>query len=231
MEAFGNITRIEPAGIDGLIVYFEHDTLSQTNQAVQAMKRALKHSNPVWLNALIPGYDSLLVLFNLQHADVHTVYQALRHAKPTGQSQHKSEHYTLPVWYQAASADDFDAISQHTGLTASQIIEHHTSQDFHVFTVGFAPGFAYMGELPEVLSCPRLTTPRTRVPKGAVAIADRQTAVYPSASPGGWHLLGLCPTALFDLTWQQPVKLQPGDTVRFYAIDEQQYKALCNEPG
>lgn len=229
MQAFGSIKRIEPAGIDGLIVYFERPTLTQTNQAVQAMKLALKKHYPQWLNAAIPGYDSLLVLFDLQKADVHTVYQALRNAVPEQGSEDKTQHFELPVWYQAPQANDFDLVCEHTGLSQEEIIDLHTQSDFQVFTIGFAPGFGYMGELPEALSCPRLATPRNRVPKGAVAIADRQTAVYPSESPGGWHLLGLCPTPLFNLNWEQPVKLQPGDTVRFYAIDEQHYRALCNE--
>ncbi|QPG04439.1 5-oxoprolinase subunit PxpB [Salinimonas marina] len=229
MEAFGSIKRIEPAGIDGLIVYFEQDTLSKTNQAVQAMKHALKTSHAQWLNAVIPGYDSLLVLFDLQQADVHTVYQALRAAKPKPVSVEQTQHFELPVWYQAPEANDFDSVSEHTGLRPDEIIRLHTQSEFQVFTIGFSPGFAYMGELPEALSCPRLSTPRSKVPKGAVAIADQQTAVYPSVSPGGWHLLGLCPTLLFNLDWEQPVKLQPGDTVRFYAIDEQQYRAMCNE--
>ena len=229
MEAFGAVRDIQPAGIDGLIVYFDGATLTQANQAVQNMKSAIREDNPIWLKALIPGYDTLLVLFNLNLADSHTVYQELRSVKPAQHTAASGQRHRLAVWYGAPQASDFDIIRRHSGLSDEQIITQHTSQPFTVFTVGFAPGFAYMGELPDTLHCPRLDSPRKKVPAGAVAIADAQTAVYPAASPGGWNLLGLCPEPLFNPDWAQPVKLQAGDTVEFYAITEAQYRERMNE--
>lgn len=229
MEAFGAVREIQPAGIDGLIVYFNGTTLTQANQAVQNMKSAIREDNPVWLKALIPGYDTLLVLFDLNLADSHTVYQELRSVNPAQQATGNGQHHRLGVWYGAPQACDFDIIRRHSGLSDEQIIAGHTGQPFTVFTVGFAPGFAYMGELPESLHCPRLDSPRKRVPAGAVAIADAQTAVYPAASPGGWNLLGLCAEPLFNPHWEQPVKLQAGDTVEFYAITESQYQERLHE--
>ena len=80
---------------------------------------------------------------------------------------------------------------------------------------GFAPGFAYLGELPAELRVPRLATPRTRVPAGSVAIAGAMTAIYPQASPGGWRLLGRTDARLFDPAATTPARLRPGDRVRF----------------
>jgi len=97
--------------------------------------------------------------------------------------------------------------------------------------VGFAPGFAYLGELAAELTTPRLANPRQAVPKGAVAIADRQTAVYPDVSPGGWHLLGLCPVDLYKPGATEPTLMQAGDKVEFYAISEDEYHALAQKAG
>ena len=94
-----------------------------------------------------------------------------------------------------------------------------------VGAIGFAPGFAYLGELDARLALPRRATPRVAVPAGSLAIAERQTAIYPQASPGGWHLLGLCPWAFFDVRRTPPCPLVLGDRVRFVAIDQHTYLA------
>ncbi|MDX1733979.1 MAG: carboxyltransferase domain-containing protein, partial [Halioglobus sp.] len=99
-------------------------------------------------------------------------------------------------------------------------------RSYRVYAIGFAPGFAYMGEVDERIARPRLATPRSAVPAGAVAIADRQTAVYPAVSPGGWNLIGLCPTPMFDPAAEPPMPVAVGDSVRFRPIDRQEYLSL-----
>lgn len=226
MQLFGSIKAIEPAGIDGMIIYFNGESLTDQNNAVQGMARGLKAAALPWVKALIAGYDSLLVLYDLQRADSHKVYQTLRNIAPQVEQPGEHDHHTLPVWYGAPEANDLATIAAHTGLSQERIIALHSGQDYRVFTVGFSPGFGYMGELDPQLSCPRLDSPRTRVPAGAVAIADRQTAIYPSASPGGWHLLGLCPLPLYRPDASQAVTLKAGDTVAFEAIDEFTFREL-----
>lgn len=108
-------------------------------------------------------------------------------------------------------ADVADAI----GHTVDEVIDLHRSGDYRVEFCGFAPGFAYLGGLPDRLHLPRRATPRTRVPAGSVAIAAAYSAVYPTASPGGWHLLGATDTILFDVARHPPALLMPGIRVRF----------------
>ena len=93
---------------------------------------------------------------------------------------------------------DLAEVAQACGLGVAEVIALHSAVEYRVGAIGFAPGFAYLGELDSRLQLPRRATPRTRVPAGSLAIAERQTAVYPQASPGGWHLLGRCPLSLFD---------------------------------
>jgi inhibitor of KinA len=111
-------------------------------------------------------------------------------------------------------------------MTAAQVIELHSSTRYVVYFLGFVPGFAYLGELPEVLVTPRLATPRRRVPTGSVGIAGNQTGVYPVATPGGWRLLGRTPIKMFRPDQSALSLLSIGDRVRFIPISPEQFAAL-----
>jgi len=97
---------------------------------------------------------------------------------------------------------------------------------YRVYAIGFAPGFAYLGEVDARIAAPRLATPRKKVPKGAVAIADRQTAVYPAVSPGGWNLIGLCPVDMFNPNAKPTMPVQVGDKVQFKSIEREEFLSL-----
>jgi inhibitor of KinA len=104
------------------------------------------------------------------------------------------------------------------GISSAEVIHLHTAATYRVYMIGFMPGYAYMGELPEQLATPRKETPRTRVPAGSVGIAQRQTGIYPAASPGGWQIIGRTPIALFDPHTWPPAALGMGDMVQFDPI-------------
>ncbi|MBT6028405.1 MAG: carboxyltransferase domain-containing protein, partial [Porticoccaceae bacterium] len=118
---------------------------------------------------------------------------------------------------------DLAALAENAGLTTDQVIDIHQSTEYRVYAIGFAPGFAYLGEVDERIAASRLATPRLKVPRGAVAIADRQTAVYPAESPGGWNLIGLCPTPMFDAKADPIMPVSTGDRVSFKAISKQDF--------
>ena len=120
----------------------------------------------------------------------------------------------IPVRYDGA---DLAAVANAAGLTVAEVVAAHCGTTYEVAFCGFAPGFGYLAGLPEHLHLPRRTTPRTRVPAGAVAIAAGYTAVYPGPSPGGWHLLGTTDLVLFDPLRSPPALLAPGTRVRFEA--------------
>jgi len=110
---------------------------------------------------------------------------------------------------------DLEAVAAMTSLSADEVIAAHTSTEYIVALTGFVPGFAYLRGLPPALKVPRLETPRTRVPAGSVAIAGGYTGIYPTATAGGWRLIGSTDVSLFDERRDEPVLLRPGDTVRF----------------
>ena len=106
-----------------------------------------------------------------------------------------------------------------TRLAPGEVVTLHSSVRYHVYMLGFLPGFPYMGDLPAALALPRRSDPRVRVPAGSVSIATSLTAIYPFESPGGWHLIGTTPVRLFDIERASPALLAPGDAVLFERID------------
>lgn len=118
----------------------------------------------------------------------------------------------LPTVYDGADLDD---VAGRWGCTVAEVVERHTATEFRVAFCGFAPGFAYLSGLPAAWAVGRHADPRTRVPAGAVALADTWCGVYPTASPGGWRLLGRTDAPLWDVTRPRPALLAPGTRVRF----------------
>lgn len=227
MQPFGAIKHIVPVSIDSLMLYFNGPDMEVANTHCYQWALALSEARQQWpwLRECVPAYDSLMVVFDAHAVDMHQVYLALKDiapkAPPRGEGSNAKK--TLPVWYGAPEANDLTQVGEHTGLCVDEIVRLHSETTYKVYAVGFAPGFAYMGQTPKALHCPRLATPRKQVPKGAVAIADNQTAVYPSSSPGGWHLLGLCPLSLVDRD-SHSAFLKVGDEVKFEAITEHAYR-------
>jgi inhibitor of KinA len=125
----------------------------------------------------------------------------------------------VPVCYEGEFAPDLTDVSRRTGLSPNEVIALHSGTQFHVYMLGFLPGFPYMGDLPQELALPRRPDPRLRVPPGSISIATSLTAIYPYESPGGWHLIGTTPIRLFDAERARPALLTPGDAVRFQPID------------
>lgn len=232
MRPFGDIRDIQVAGEDGLILYATGETLADKNTAIQHLVSGIAGQNFKWLIEVVPSYDSVMLVFDMYQVDHHAVYQALRClAKGHAVAASGGQHHILPVWYGAPQANDLQKVANLTGLSESDIIHVHSSHAYRAFAVGFAPGFAYLGELDPVLSVPRMSQPRTKVPAGAVAIADRQTAIYPSESPGGWHLLGLCPVPLYVPSDGAKVLINAGDTVSFKPVDQSTFEQLASQYG
>jgi inhibitor of KinA len=132
----------------------------------------------------------------------------------------------IPVCYGGEFGPDLAEVCAIHGITPAQAIELHSSVTYLVYFLGFVPGFAYLGELPEALVTPRLPAPRRRVPAGSVGIAGNQTGVYPFATPGGWRLLGRTPIPMLRAGQESWSLLSIGDHVRFTPVSEERFAAL-----
>jgi len=219
---------IEIAGQDALIIYFSEKMSAETSAIVQQAQLLIKQKLNNEIIDLIPSYASILVVFNLfkvDHLKITNKLERLLKELPRN-NETQGALIELPVYYSNESGPDLLTISNHAKLAIEQVIAIHQQREYRVYAIGFAPGFAYLGEVDERIAMPRLSTPRMKVPKGAVAIADRQTAVYPGISPGGWNIIGLCPIDMFVVNKTPTMPIQVGDRVKFKAISKDEFYAL-----
>ncbi len=132
---------------------------------------------------------------------------------------------SLPVCYDPELAPDLEAVAAHAGVDVAEVARLHSGTTYAVLATGFAPGFAYMGDVNARIAMPRLTTPRPRVETGSVGIADRRTGIYPAAGPGGWRLIGRVPAAFFADAAERIARFRPGGSVEFRPIGRDEYEA------
>src|SRR6185436_2764670 len=137
---------------------------------------------------------------------------------------------TIPVVYGGEMGPDLGDVAALTGMSEGEVVDRHAAAELRVLFDGFAPGFAYLGDLPVELRVPRLDTPRTRTPAGSVAIAGPMSGVYPATLPGGWRVIGRTPVALFDPRRDPPAYLMPGDRVRFEPISSEEWDGRSGVP-
>ena len=224
---------ISVAGENSLILYLADNADSKVAAQIQSVTALITESLGPMLIDIIPSYASILIIYDPHLTDHFAVSKEIQkamtiHANSRGRSasQVDSKLVKLPVYYGTDAGPDLENLASNARLSVEEVINIHQSIEYRVYAIGFAPGFAYLGEVDERIAAPRLSTPRQRVPRGAVAIADRQTAVYPSISPGGWNLIGLCPTLMFDPNAKSTMPVKTGDRVQFESIDEQAFIKL-----
>jgi KipI family sensor histidine kinase inhibitor len=203
------------AALDAVMVEFEALIDAGINAEVIALQQCLAQCEQVL--ELVPSYRCLMVYYNpLKHreADMRELI-AWALAQPVATERQQQQLRRIEVCYDPQLGLDLAAVAAQTKLTLEQVIALHCEPEYLVYTLGFAPGFAYLGDVPEPLRLPRLATPRQQVPALSVAIAQQQTAIYPQTSPGGWLVLGRA----LELP-----QLAAGDRVRFVPISWAQYQ-------
>ncbi|MGD9660710.1 MAG: 5-oxoprolinase subunit PxpB [Porticoccaceae bacterium] len=220
--------KIAVAGENALVIRFgdtiNPDTLAKVRQAVAIIEVELKD----YIIDLIPSYASLVIVYRQEKIRLSSLRRLLRELLTNPQTAliNSGKRVELPVYYSTSSGEDLERVADYQGVTTEEVIDLHSSVEYLVYAIGFAPGFAYLGEVDPALATPRHSTPRLRVPRGSVAIADRQTAVYPSVSPGGWNLIGRCPTPMFSHQSSPQMPVSVGDTVVFVPVSKKDFIRL-----
>jgi len=222
------MARFQEASDQSLLVYFGEQITHEAHVCVVKLLRLLESQPVAGIRNLHPAYCSLLVKFDplvLSHGEVEAI---LRSCLDRLDDVHLPEprQVEIPVCYGGELGPDLNDVAAMHGMTGEQVIDMHSSAGYVVYFLGFVPGFAYLGGLPEALATPRLSTPRRKVPPGSVGIAGNQTGVYPFSTPGGWRLIGRTPVAMFRADRADMSLLSIGDHVRFTPISPQQYNAL-----
>ncbi|WP_191833091.1 5-oxoprolinase subunit PxpB [Pseudomonas fluorescens] len=213
--------RIETVAIDCLMVRL-FDAIDEANMPwMLAASQRLRAVFAGHLLDLVPSYTTLMVHFDLLQLSPDQARTLIREALENLQPDNGSggRQHEIPVWYDLSVGPELSLLAERCATSVADIVRRHSEREYQVFALGFAPGFAFMGLVEEALAAPRLATPRKRVAAGSVGIAERQTAAYPAVSPGGWNLIGRTPSKLFDRERDGYSLLQPGDRVRFVAVD------------
>jgi KipI family sensor histidine kinase inhibitor len=223
--------RVEAFGATALLITLAEQPDGELPLRIARLADRLRAELGTLLIDCVPGWTTLLLHYDLLRTDLPQLQARVEAALVDwpGDSivDSVSRLHEIAVWY---AGEDLADVALRCALTPAQVIELHAGRDYRVGAIGFSPGFAYLGELDPRLALARRDTPRTHVPAGSLAIAEQQTAIYPQASPGGWHLLGRTAQRLFDPYREPPCPLAVGDLVRFVPVDEAAYRAAGGEP-
>ena len=219
--------RFQAASDQTLLVYLGEEIGEAAHQRVARLVRLLQREPLKWLRNIQPAYCSLLITFDaaaVDHAEVQARISELeKRAKKIPAAQPRL--VEMPVCYGGEFGPDLEWVAAQHGLTAEQVVELHIAPTYHAYFLGFAPGFAYLGDLPEEIAVPRLETPRKEVAAGSVGIAGRQSAIYPFGTPGGWRLIGRTPLEIFRREREPMGLIAIGDRVKFRPITRAEFLA------
>ena len=219
--------RTVPVGDSALLIEFGSGIDPEVNTRVYRLAGQIEAAGNPAVVELVPTYRSLLVQYDPLVGDYVEMSrfadEMVASVADSPDSAAEPKVIELPVVYGGDDGPDLEAVAEHAGLSLEEVIEIHSGVGYRVYMIGFAPGFPYLGGLDERIACPRLKTPRIRVPAGSVGIAESQTGVYPNASPGGWQLIGRTAVKLFDPNVTDangsPSLITPGSEVRFIPVD------------
>jgi inhibitor of KinA len=229
-----NHHNIYPCGDHAITISFGNTIDIATNEKVMALFYEFIAAGIYGVKDIIPAYASLTVVYDIQKIKQqtnHTAYEfmcskteaVLKNLTAKPAAKHCIE---IPVCYDISFGTDLPAIAQQKQISIEEIIQIHTSVQYHVYMIGFLPGFAYMGIVDERIAIPRLVQPRTNVAAGSVGIAGNQTGVYPLESPGGWNIIGRTPLTMFDANKESPCLLQPGNTIQFVSVTKEAFEKI-----
>lgn len=224
---------LSPLGDQAVVIEVGKKIDRSSEQKVKAIVSRLDAESPSWIIEYIPAYTTVTIIYAItEFLKEDSPYEAVCeriHALLEGVTQIaavQQKVVEIPVLYGGEYGPDLDFVAKHTGLTVDEVIAIHTSADYTVHMIGFAPGFPFIGGMSEQIATPRRKTPRLKIPARSVGIAGVQTGVYPIETPGGWQLIGRTPLELFLPSEDPPSLLAAGDKIKFYKITTEEYEEL-----
>jgi len=216
--------QIFPLSESALTVEFGNEISFEFNDKAIALASNLRENPFPGMIEAVSAYSSVTIFYDLATTKkqqfptaFETVKQHVIGVMDNIDSNLSSEHRVveISVNFDSKYSLDLASICEFSGLDPNEVIDIFLSKTYRVYMLGFLPGFAYMGEVDERIAAPRLATPRTKVPKGSVGIAGKQTGIYPFESPGGWQIIGRTDVEMFTPHKKMPCLLRPGDEIRF----------------
>lgn len=216
---------IKVASVDSVIIYFDKNISKEISNKVKASYAYLKSLNNEAFIDIIPSYSSILITYELLKYDFESIKKyledELKNVKVDDDTNSKL--VEIDVYYGEEVGFDLQRVASINKLTIEEVINLHSSKVYDVYTIGFLPGFAYLGVLDERIATKRLETPRKKIPKGSVSIADTQTAVYPKDSPGGWNIIGKTTFEFFDKNLEALSQIDINTKIKFNQISKEEF--------
>jgi len=224
-------SRIKPLGDTALRIQLGEGIDPELNRRVRAACVALERAALPGVVECVPSYAAVTVHYRPHVVRFQELCRQLEAAIASDQEIQVApgKVVTIPVLYGGEYGPDLGFVAEHHRLSVEEVISLHTSPEYLVYMIGFAPGYPFLGGLPEQLATPRLEKPRLSVPKGSVGIGGAQTGVYSVDSPGGWRLIGRTPVVMYDPKKQPPALLEAGDRVRFRSVSAAEYAELARK--
>lgn len=216
---------IKVASVDSVIIYFDKNISKEISNKVKASYAYLKSLNNEAFIDIIPSYSSILITYELLKYDFESIKKYLENELKNVKvdDDTNSKLVKIDVYYGEEVGFDLQRVASINKLTIEEVINLHSSKVYDVYTIGFLPGFAYLGVLDERIATKRLETPRKKIPKGSVSIADTQTAVYPKDSPGGWNIIGKTTFEFFDKNLEALSQIDINTRIKFNQISKEEF--------
>ena len=213
-----------------MVVEFGETIDLETSGHVTALTTRINSLALNGITDLVPTFRSLAIHYDPRYLAFDTLKATVRMALPDLKVDHHSKReWLIPTCYDPQMSPDLTEVAERCSLSIEEVINLHSQVAYHVYMIGFLPGFPYLGDLASEISLPRKETPSLRVPERSVAIAERMTAIYPNECPGGWYAIGRTPMTFFDPLNNPPALLAPGDQVRFKPIKRDEFDHLADK--
>lgn len=226
--------KLRMLGDNAIIIELGTEINSETQKKVQMVSRVLEENNQEWLIEYVPTFTTVTLYYDpyqaaklakgneLPYETISNKIQKLLSACSID-SEINQRIVELPICYGGEFGPDLAFVAEHNGLMPDEVIHIHSSGEYLVYMLGFAPGFPYLGGMPEEIAAPRRATPRQKIPSRSLGIAGTQTGIYSIETPGGWQLIGRTPLNLFQPEKEEPSLLRAGDKIKFKPISTEEY--------
>src|SRR5210317_578517 len=205
---------------------------SEVNEAINSsvidyfhhISKLIKDKKIEGITNLTPSYNKLIVSFDLKLANFKKIKKFIEDLEISIQTNIKSKKVSIPICTEDPFALDFQRLTKLTNKSKKEILELFLDKEYFCYMTGFIAGMPFLGDIDQKIQCPRVETPRDKVPEGSVGLTEQFTNIYTFESPGGWNIIGNTPLKIFNKNNElNPILINPGDKIKFYQINKKEY--------
>jgi len=212
---------------NSILITFDSNINSELVYKISSLRIKIEHDFNEYLIDAVQSINSLLIIFKRNKISTNDFLNKIKNVNPENITlKVKSKIWEIPVCYDSTYATDLEEFSKSKKISKNEVIQLHKSKIYDVISMGFLPGFMYLGTTDYKLHCERKLKPSLEIKKGSIGIALNQTCIYPQDSPGGWHIIGVSPLEFFNLKSKSPCFVNPGDKIKFLEISKSSFETL-----